>query len=271
MDFDNLFILLIIFSFIARAVGDALKGGKKPPGEQQRPRVPPGQAERQQPTQQQPAQQQPAQPRPQPQGRLQQTPPRAERPQPLPRMERQPQPRSGADEGSMRERALPRVETRPRPAPDRASDMIPEELWEILTGQRRAPVPAPPPEPDWAEEEDDDGARLFPRETPPPVVLAPSREDREAADLVRRRNEAVALRERGLAQYRPKIVSLETEPLSSEARHTAFHAKHEAQAPATVLQRGRQRGIGRFTGVEPGGLRRAIILREILGPPKALE
>jgi hypothetical protein len=269
VDFDNLFILIIIFSFIARAVGDALKGGKKPPGEQQRPRMPPGQPERQQ-SQQQPAQQ-PQQQRQQPQGRLQQTTPRAERPQPQPRMERQPQPRSGADEGSMRERALPRVETRPRPAPDRASDMIPEDLWEILTGQRRAPVPAPPPEPSWEEEEDDDGARLFPRETPPPVVLAPSREDREAADLIRRRSEAVAMRERGLQQYRPKVLSLETEPLSAEARHTAFHAKHEAQAPATVLQRGRQRGIGRFTGVESGGLRRAIILREVLGPPKALE
>ena len=166
MDFDNLFILLIIFSFIARAVGEALKGGKKPPGEQQGPRVPPRRVERRPLPGSPPQQQRP--------GRL----------QPAPRGERlEPQPRSRA--AGMRDRTLPRVETRPAPAPEQASDMIPAELWEILTGQRRPPAPAPRPAPDEA----DDDEELIPDEE---SLLVPevSREDEEAAELIRRRRAA---------------------------------------------------------------------------------
>jgi hypothetical protein len=236
VDFDNLFILLIIFSFIARVIGDALKGGKKPPGG-----APPGRRPLPRPDEQS------TRPQPRPPGRM------------LP-------------DGGVRGRAPARAEAPARPAPERASDasdMIPDELWQILTGQPRPPArprPVPVPVPDEADEDEE----LIPDEE---SLLVPevSTEDRDAAELIKRRRAEVARRERGPDIYRPKVVSLEREPLPTAARHAAFHVKHDPQAAAKVLHREPPPGLARIMGTDAGALRRAIILNEVLGRPKGLE
>src|SRR5690606_5183923 len=143
----------------------------------------------------------------------------------------------------------------------RAAELIPAELWEILTGQPRAqPAPRPQPVPDEA----DDDEELIPDEE---SVFVPEVRDesREIEELLRRRREAVERRERGPEQYRPQVVSLETPPLPTAARHAAFHEKRPPQAPATVQRRAPAPKLAQLAGTESGALRRAIILQEVLG------
>lgn len=237
MDVDNLIILFIILSFIARAVGDVLKGGKKGPDQKPQPRQRlPQQAPRQQlPQSRAESSQRP--PRQQPQRMGQRTSPAAERGQ------------------------------RTSSAEERAAELIPAELWEILTGQQRpAPSSRPQPVPD---EADDDEELVADEESL--IVPETTREDRDVDELLRSRREAADLRARGPEPYRPLVVSLETPPLPTAARHAAFHQKHAAQDPARVIRRGPAPGIARLAGSQPGALRRAIILQEVLGKPKGLE
>ena len=162
------------------------------------------------------------------------------------------------------------VQPLPRPLPPlstggqatgRADEMIPEDFWRELTGQARTPRPAPPPaeasEPlSWDDE----------------AVAAIE----AAAD-----EEAPVSEERSLETYRreivvhepPRIVSLETMPLSPERRHAAYHERlnrtapalaraRPADSPATALRRRLH---------DPAGARDAFVLGEILGRPKGLE
>lgn len=150
---------------------------------------------------------------------------------------------------------------------DRAAEMIPAELWEILTGQRRPPVVARPPsqEPDVDEELAEDEEDVF-----APVTTS---EDRAADELMRRR-EAELVRDRAVDRTPPTIVTLETEPLAEPARHAAFHAQLESRlptrpAPATVNRPPRHALADALS--TRSDLRRSIILQEILGRPKGLQ
>lgn len=168
---------------------------------------------------------------------------------------------------------LPRPQQRTRTAEESAADMVPDELWEILTGQkRRQPAPAPPSAPRpveakvetlparWQEEEDIE-------RQPAPVAIRPPRDEEAELDaFLKKQRESLARRDRPA----PKAVvkSLETEPLPEVARHRAFHDR-KFDAPATVTAYATGDLIRR--GLTGRDLRRAIILKEVLDRPKGLE
>ncbi len=136
-----------------------------------------------------------------------------------------------------------------------AADMIPQDLWEILTGERRARPPEPEPEPAWDETPAWGGETAW-------DVEAASEEPVPAGGY------EVASWEEPPPHEPPIVVSLETPPPPPERRHRIFHERLDATAPP----RRRARRVASFRGL--GGrssLRRAVVLREILGPPKGLE
>lgn len=137
-----------------------------------------------------------------------------------------------------------------------AAVMVPDDLWEILTGERRAPAPAGVPE-------DVPGDA---RGTEPGERWSADAELRAAGD------EAVSAESGSLEEVprleEPVVVSLETPPLPAERRHQVFH---ERLASATESARpARAARPPHAFGGRPS-LRRAMVLREVLGPPKALE
>ncbi|MBI4409781.1 MAG: hypothetical protein HY561_08745 [Gemmatimonadetes bacterium] len=156
-----------------------------------------------------------------------------------------------------------------------AGTMVPEELWQILTGEkppwaRPSPAPAPSPRPaprapeseGWEEE-----AEVVEAEAGR-TLEGVSAEDEEVAAVLRRRE---VRDDRSLEQLPPRpepvVVSLET-PTAAEARHAAFHEEVERGEPAVVIRRARPIPLGLAARSD---LRRAVILREVLGPPKALQ
>jgi hypothetical protein len=254
VDFDNIFILIIIFSFLARAIGEAVKGKKAPPPQRppQRQRLPgvPPRSEQSLPPQQGQA----------PQQRQGQAPQQRQGQAPQQRQGQAPQQRQGQA-------------PQQRQAPERAADMIPDDLWMILTGQPRptAPLPAPVPTDAGGDDELEPDEELVPDEE---EVFQPrmSNEARQVEELRRSRAEVAYRRTQARDPDRPVIVSLETEPLPSAARHARFHEKVDPLAVVAIVQRGRSGpSIGRIAGAEPQALRRAIVLQEILGKPRGLE
>lgn len=155
----------------------------------------------------------------------------------------------------------------PRPVPAPAGEerapsadiLIPDDLWAILTGERRPPVaPSPAPEPAPAPRSADTSPKdeLARRaEVEQAEALAAEARERELSALVRRPTDQPA--------------ALEGEPVEvDEERHEAFHRRLEASTPSAALQVATYR---RPLDARQRQLRRAIILREVLGPPRGLE
>jgi len=232
----GLFLVFVIIALIARAIEAMTKGRSGPP---------------------------PGQPRP--------------RPRPVPRAEH--------DE-SWRTRTLPQGRT---PAPsdevppdateDAAAAMIPDDLWEILTGRpkpRPQHVPAPQPsshyEP-YVDVEADVDEELAAYDRVPDEVAEYER--RRRAEEERRKRERRELTERRLrerdiysAAKAPKVYSLEQPLPPAVRRHAEFHAKIDDTPEVKPLQR-RRRARGWL--IRGGDLKRAVVLQEVLGPPKGLE
>lgn len=149
-----------------------------------------------------------------------------------------------------------------------AAEMIPADLWEVLTGERRpgGDVPAEPAEEPWVVSEDPSSYRDLGMDSRPGWEPAPwATEIPTPESVVVEAPEAVSLEE----DLPPRVVSLEELPPPPEERHRLFHARYD------------RIGVEEPT-VEPGlpydlldelrgsGLRRAVLLTEILGPPKGL-
>ena len=105
-----------------------------------------------------------------------------------------------------------------------AAAMLPNELWEVLTGQPRPrPMPQPTPAPDVESEETADDEELV----------------REDVDVDRRRRsyeETISLEEPARREQ-PVVVSMEGVP-EPRARHVAFHEKvQQTAAPGLVVLR----------------------------------
>lgn len=163
------------------------------------------------------------------------------------------------------ERSAPGADAEPQTAaPTSAADMIPDELWELLTGEKRRPAPASTPQPpvpaptqagrlEWSPvpEGADVDEEEWEEEWEP--ELPPSRAPRPAVSL----------------EVEPVIRSLEELELSPEERHAAFHAK--VAAPPVPAPRPRRGRPIRLKLGDRDEMRRMMILREVLGPPKALE
>jgi len=144
--------------------------------------------------------------------------------------------------------------------------MIPDELWEILTGEkrRREPggAPRPPAEPSG------------PVRPPMPYELEyepeePEDEEWGPREPAREPEPVAAPRRRESLEVEPVIVSLEKPLPPAAVRHAAFHERIEGLSRPARVQRRRRRlplNLGNMDEV-----RRAVLLREVLGPPKALE
>lgn len=125
--------------------------------------------------------------------------------------------------------------------PASAADMVPDDLWAILTGERRPTLESPP--------------------TPEPPVGAAERKEAPLSSTP----------EHGpgwdpLAYTGPEAVTLETPPPPPEVRHAAFHARMQHAAPS-------RHGSGASASIRHSlrgkrSLRRAVLLAEVLGPPR---
>jgi hypothetical protein len=156
------------------------------------------------------------------------------------------------------------VSGKPR-AEESAATMVPDDLWEILTGQKRPPVLTTPPEtterrPHWdviydPEEDEED----IPEE-------AGAREDVNV-EVRRGRVDAQSL-ETYDRHPAPVVISLEENIPTSAQRHAAFHKK--ISAPAQIVRNPvvRHPLLGMNTRAE---LRRAFLLQEVFNKPKGLE
>lgn len=155
------------------------------------------------------------------------------------------------------------------PTDESASDMIPADLWEILTGERRT-GPAAPPAPWETPEEapgeilEEEAAYRTEAESAEDAWISAPWESPEREPEPEMAPEPVSLEYVG-----PEAISLETPPPPPEVRHLRFHQKYDEPAFAlrepvpSVASELRQ-------GLEGAGLRRSILLAEILGPPKGL-
>lgn len=163
--------------------------------------------------------------------------------------------------------------------PRDASDLLPADLWEILTGQRQQPAPSSPapPEPAPVEvREPEAGPERRPEPARPSARWPASRrpepaqdEEAEARALMRRRERATT-KARTYDHSPPPIVSLETEPASETVRHRAFHERldHLPKAPSSRVVAFPELDLDMD---DVDSLRRAIILQEVLGRPKGLD
>ena len=172
------------------------------------------------------------------------------------------------------ERQLPRqqqpsrmeeVSTRPRE--ETAAGMVPEDLWEILTGQKRPPVlttpqPAPPAErkrQQWDVVFDPDA------EDEKPALESVAAED---VNVETRRGRVEAQSRETLERHPvPVVVSLEDNLPTVAQRHQAFHKKIAAPVPVVAKPRSRRR-LALTTRSE---LQRAFLWHDVLGKPKGLE
>lgn len=170
----------------------------------------------------------------------------------------------------------------PDEEPRAASDMVPDDLWEVMTGENRrteaggsaegargAPWSA---EPEGSPETDRERARAGSGAGADTAAEAP--EDWRSAPWVV--DDEAGEREPVSAEYRgPEAYSLETPaapPMerkvpTAEARHRAFHRLIDRPQPR---RKRRMSPIMRSLR-SPDGLRQAVLLKEILGPPKGLE
>jgi hypothetical protein len=183
------------------------------------------------------------------------------RPPPPPPQRRVPPPAAPPQRSRTEEVSTPRGD-------ENASTMVPDDLWEILTGQKRMPAPtapAPTPQaerrPGWdvvydAELEEDEEAE----------------EERVAIEDVnvearRARVEAQSL-ETISRHPEPVIVSLEENVPTTAQRHADFHQRIIA-APPVVEVAPRRKPL--FDLTNRSELQRAFLLQEVFGKPKGLK
>ena len=151
-----------------------------------------------------------------------------------------------------------------------AAGMVPNDLWESLTGQKPLP-PVPPPS--------KAPAPVATKRQPWDVVFDPDEEDEETGVAEAAPVEPVKVdprRERGVAQTLetmerhpvPVVVSLEDNIQTTRQRHDAFHRKVAAPLPAPKAKAPRRPVFDLKNRTD---LQRAILMQEILGKPKGLE
>lgn len=181
-------------------------------------------------------------------------------PQPFP--QRQPQ-----------QRRREPVAGRPENEDDAAAAMLPDDLWEILTGEKRSPqLPVPQEEPE--EFADSYNVEDYPEEAHSLEDLA-SLEGPTPGEWVSDIPEETAVIVPADAYVRPlpkrdvpRVVSLEELDFDDQKRHEEFHDRLDSLAGPARVRRPKPSAY-RFNTDED--LRRAIVMNEILGTPKGLE
>jgi hypothetical protein len=208
--------------------------------------------------------------------------------QPPPRRRTRPAERQRLPDGRTTTVSQP-TETAGQTARD-ASDLLPAELWEILTGkqpdrrnepttaQAKPPAPAParpPAERPEIQLGDRRQRDRSPRDRRPhrdrrPFAVTPSggAEDKAATELLRHR-ESERLRRNQIERSSSRAAALDAGTAAGEARHAAFHEKLERLAAAPVVAKRKAR-ISLDLDDRPS-LQRAILLQEVLGTPRGLQ
>jgi hypothetical protein len=220
-------------------------------------------------------------------------------PQELPPGQRQRMPPPGQRRQAPGPRPARQAPTGAADPDESAAGVLPDDLWEILTGERRAPPQQLPQRTEWEEIEAREApapmeAPREPRHVPAPRPVpdrmaqarpAPVRERRlPPVDIRRRSAQAGAARPRSsgpppsaaddlvrrVRVHRPPdVVSMETAIEDPELRRARFQERlAEMSEPA---RGGGPRGAHEYAFRSAGDLRRAIIMAEILGRPKGLE
>jgi hypothetical protein len=159
-----------------------------------------------------------------------------------------------------------RAETRD----DAAAEMLPDDLWEILTGERRRPQRPPPQRaPDPVLEEGFSLEESYSLEEEESLEVQPSGEWTSAPP------EPVEVVPSSEPYIRPnplrpvaKVVSLEEIDFDYEQRHDEFHDKLDSLGGPARVKRPAP-STYRFRNDED--LRRSIVMAEILGTPRGLE
>lgn len=156
-----------------------------------------------------------------------------------------------------------------------ASDMVPDDLWELLTGERRraGTSSGTATEPEGVTVDEQDRWSAEPSWSPEPLETEIDRaEERplEAAGLDELDTETDLGPEEpvSLEYVGPEAYSLEGPPPPPEVRHRQFHEMIDRTAPRRQPV-SRQRPLLR-TLHDPQGVRDAVLIAEILGPPKGL-
>jgi hypothetical protein len=182
-----------------------------------------------------------------------------------------------------------------------AAAMLPDDLWEILTGEKRPQRLPRTPDPVAAETLP---AEAAPREVSPPrrPDPRPDREARRAERPAPQRRAPTPPRERRLPEVTmrrdpaegrmraatprdrsppddyvreipvrdvPVVVPYDEPSTDARVRRAAFHDRRGPLSEAAVVQRGPGRSKSAPKNIEE--LRRAIIMNEVLGRPRGLE
>jgi len=210
---------------------------------------------------------------------------KGQRPMPPPQQRRPPAQRHTLPEGRP---ATGESQGRTVAAPEGqrdATDLLPAELWEILTGKRpdrsrqsesaQTPAPtagrsvstAPPP----ARRAPPGQARQGRSQTVsrPGSVGAPPLDEAAAAAELNRRREQEEARRRRYDYSTGKAVSLEVEIAPEAVRHNAFHEKL-ARLPEPAAGPKRQVAFDLHLN-DVAALQHAIVLQEVFGRPKGLD
>lgn len=180
------------------------------------------------------------------------------------------EPETGDEDAGVRDAGTTRSEAEP----SSAADMVPDDLWAVLTGEDRsreedavavkteAPWSEPAEEPAKEREEprlwERDERSWEPDRPPPPVAKG---EIGDPVSLEYEGPEAYSLERTDF-----EAVSLEQPLPSPEERHRAFHALIDR--PPQRRRRHRS-AVGRALR-DPERLRNAFVLAEVLGPPRGL-
>lgn len=221
---------------------------------------------------------------------------------PAPPQRRMPEQRPHSGEPRPGEGPVGQGQTGARAEQETAAGMLPDDLWEILTGERRLPPPTRPPadeeyEPEFDDEIDDEilaeelrqeelrsaqaesaswrrgepapweeePAQAAPR---PPARPLPAPVKARQTPMGRPAERAPHVREMPVFEA-PQIVSLEALSFDDELRHDQFHERLEGLAPAARVRR--RPGLLAAEQFSNDDLRRAIIMAEVLGTPKGLD
>lgn len=158
----------------------------------------------------------------------------------------------------------------PRPrGPEPAAEMLPDDLWEMLTGEKRDRTPVAVESPPEAEVEPWTTEPAWSPEYEEATVEARTdwRRPLPPAETDRYDTEPESLEYMG-----PEAYSLEQPLPPPEIRHARFHDKIE-QGEITGDQPSRRRGRSSLVQSlrSRSGMRDAVILAEILGRPKGME
>lgn len=148
-----------------------------------------------------------------------------------------------------------------------AADMIPPDLWEVLTGERRTQsesAPAPWGE-EWGEEVGLEEVAATEVEGDPIAEASPW----GSGSWDTSGSEAAVEEPVSIEYIGPEAISLEQPLPPPEIRHRLYHEKYDApRVTAEPEDSPLMRELR--SGLHGDGLRRSILLAEILGPPKGL-